>query len=95
MKTYRSTFTEEIRFSPDNDPWNVHRIDLHSGYDLLVITSPSIPRFHYLFALRNDYEYDLVKQSITETLARCRSIEELTGSLDKVFRRNFADLLVS
>lgn len=90
-----STFIEEIRFFPENARTSIHIIRMHKGYDLLVVSSPSLPDFELILEPKVESDYDRVRLCIMDAISQCKDIEEMPDCLDKAFQESFADLLIA
>lgn len=95
MEYRYSTSIEEIGFQSNDTPEIMSYIVTKRGFDLLEVTCSWDADAEFLFALKNDDDYDLVRGSVMDTIARCEKMEEVIDLLCDAFQSRFADILVT
>ena len=95
MKTFEITFTEEIRFNSNNCIEDIHRITLHSGYDMFVVHCSYDPNWEHIFCSEDTSKFSQVRRCITDAIDKHEEVEELLDHLNCAFEDQFADLLAS
>ena len=95
MKKYNSTFIEEIRFNPTDRIESMHRITLHSGYDMFIVHCSYDPNWEHIFCSEDTSKFRQVRLCIMNAIDKHEEVEELLDYLDYAFEDQFPDLLAS